>query len=233
MELLTDKHLPMSSWAEADRPRDKLVTKGRHILTDGELISILIGSGTREESAVGLSKRILASCNNNLNELSKLTLVDLKRFKGIGEAKATCIMAAIELGRRRKESTAVKRDKVITSGDAYLIFKPMLMDLPHEEFWVLFLNRSNHILKMEMISRGGVAGTVVDSKIIFKVAVETLCSSLILSHNHPSGNLKPSDQDVQLTKKLRDAGKLLEIPVLDHIIVAESGYYSFADEGML
>ncbi len=232
MELLTE-HLPISLWAEADRPREKLMTKGRHILTDGELISILIGSGTKDESAVGLSKRILASVHNNLNELSKLSQKDLQKFKGMGEAKASSIIAALELGRRRKETVPVKRDKVITSGDAYLIFKPMLMDLPHEEFWVLFLNRSNHILKMEMISRGGVAGTVVDSKIIFKSAVETLCSSVILCHNHPSGNLKPSDQDIQLTKKLKEAGRLLEIPVLDHLIVAESGYYSFADEGML
>jgi DNA repair protein RadC len=227
------ENLPITAWAEDDRPREKLLNNGRHMLSDVELIAILISTGTREESAVGLSKRILSAVANNLHELSKLSISDLTRFKGIGEAKAIKIVAALELGRRRKETLPAKRSKIITSTDAYTVLKPRLMDLPHEEFWVLLLNRSNHILKMEMISRGGVAGTVVDSKIIFKSAIEHLSSSIILCHNHPSGNLKPSDQDIQLTKKLKEAGRMLEIPVLDHVIISENGYYSFADEGIL
>ena len=233
MENIEDTTL--TAWADADVPRLKLINKGRQVLSDAELISVLISSGNKHETALVVAKRILGSVHNNLNELGKKTITDLLKFKGLGSAKASIIVAAIELGRRRKESTAIKREKIITSGDAYLHFKPVMMDLPHEEFWVLLLNRSNHVLKMELISRGGVAGTVVDSKIIFKSAVENLASSIILCHCHPSGNLKPSDQDLQLTKKLKEIGRLLEIPVLDHLIVGEGdpGYYSFADEGTL
>jgi DNA repair protein RadC len=228
-----EENLPISSWAEDDRPREKLINLGRHALSDAELIAILIAIGNKEETAVGLSQRILASVKNNLNELCKLSINDLKKFRGIAEAKAICIIAAFELGRRRKESGVLKREKILTSMDAYNFFRPQLMDLPHEEFWVILLNRSNHVLKKEMISRGGVTGTVVDSKIIFKAAIELLASSVILCHNHPSGNKKPSEQDIQVTKKLKETGRLLEIPVLDHVIICENGYYSFADEGML
>ncbi len=227
------KNLPITAWAEDDRPREKLVNKGRQVLSDAELVAILIVSGSREETAVELSKRILASVHNNLNELSKLGVNDLKKFKGIAEAKAISIIAALELGRRRKEAEIEKRKKIITSMDAYHLFKPLLLDLPHEEFWVIFLDRSNHLIKKEMISRGGVTGTVVDLKIIFKTGIEHLASSIILCHNHPSGNRKPSEQDLQITKKLKEAGRLLEIPVLDHVILCENGYYSFADEGLL
>lgn len=227
------ENIPITAWAEDDRPREKLMFKGRSALSDAELIAILIGSGNTNETAVQLSKRILKSVNNNLNAVGKLTINDLTKFKGIGEAKAISIIAALELGRRRKEAEITKRETITTSNDVYQTFKPVLVDLPHEEFWVLLLNRSSAVLKKELISRGGVAGTVVDSKIIFKAAIENLASSVILCHNHPSGNIKPSEQDIQITKKLVEAGKLLEIPILDHVIVSEAGYYSFADEGMI
>jgi len=227
------ENIPITAWAEDDRPREKLMNKGRQVLSDAELIAILIASGNTTETAVELSKRILNSVNNNLNELSKLSITNLTTFKGIGEAKAISIIAALELGRRRKETEIIKSEKLTTSATVYKFFRPLFLDLPHEEFWVLFLNRSNGIIKKELISRGGVAGTFVDTKIIFKAAIENLASSIILCHNHPSDNNKPSEQDIQLTKKIKEAGRLLEIPVLDHLIVCESGYFSFADEGMI
>jgi DNA repair protein RadC len=223
----------IKSWAEEDRPREKLLEKGRHVLTEAELIAILIRAGSRNETAVELSKRILASADNNLNALGKISVKELIKFKGMGEAKAIAVIAALELGRRRKETEAVRKEKISTSEDAYRIMKPAMMDLPYEEFWLLMLSRSNQVIKKEMISRGGVAGTVVDSRIIFKAAIENYTSSIIICHNHPSGNLKPSDADVKITKTIRDAGKLMEIPLLDHLIITENGFYSFADEGVL
>jgi DNA repair protein RadC len=223
----------IKSWAEEDRPREKMMEKGRHVLTEAELIAILIGSGSRDETAVELSKRILSSVGNNLNDLGKLNIHDLTRFKGIGEAKAVSVIAAMELGRRRKETEVVKRNKITSSKDVFDILNPILIDLPFEEFWLLILNRANLVIKKEMISRGGVSGTVVDTKIIFKVAIENYASSIIICHNHPSGNLKPSEADIRITKNIKEAGKLMEIPLLDHLIVAETGFYSFADEGML
>ncbi len=225
--------LGIKSWAEEDCPREKLLDKGRHVLTEAELIAILIGSGNREETAVELSKRILASVGNNLNELGKLNVNELCKFKGIGDAKAISIVAALELGRRRKETETVKREKITSSSDVFDIMKPSLVDLPHEEFWLLILNRANHVIKKELISRGGVAGTVVDTKIIFKTAIEHYASSIIICHNHPSGNLKPSDADVKITKNIKEAGKIMEIPLLDHLIITDSGFYSFGDEGMM
>lgn len=225
--------LTIKSWAEEDRPREKLLNKGRLVLTDAELIAILIGSGSKKETAVELAKRILAQFNNNLNVLAKLSVADLMKFKGIGEAKAISIVAALELGRRRNETEILKREKITSSKDIFEIFRPQFLDLSHEEFHVLLLNRSNTIIKKEFISRGGVSGTVVDVKIIFKTAVENLASSIILCHNHPSGNLKPSSEDISLTKKIKEVGALLEMPVLDHVIFCDSGYFSFADEGML
>ena len=233
MEELVKENVTIKSWAEEDRPREKLISKGRSVLSDAELIALLISSGNREETAVELSRRILNAVNNNLGELGKLSVNDLTKFKGIGEAKAISIVAALELGRRRKETDSVKREKIITSKDAYNLFKPLLVDLPHEALWTLFLKRSNSLIKKEMISRGGVTGTVADAKIIFKLATENLTSSLILCHNHPSGNTQPSEQDIKLTKKIKEAGALLDIQVLDHVIVCENGYYSFADEGMM
>jgi DNA repair protein RadC len=228
-----EKHIGIKSWAEEDRPREKLMGKGRQILSEAELIAILIGSGSRSETAVELSKRILSTVENNLNELGKLGVKELTKFKGIGEAKAISIVAALELGRRRKETEVVKREKITTSKDAYDAMKGKMSDLPHEEFWMIILNRANAIIKKELISRGGVAGTVVDTKIIFKTAVEHYASSIIICHNHPSGNLKPSEADIRITKNIKEAGKIMEIPLIDHLILSENGYYSFADEGML
>ena len=222
----------IKQWAEEDRPREKLLLKGKSVLSEAELIGILIGSGTRTLTAVDLAKQILHSVDNNLNLLAKLSVNDLKKFKGIGEAKAINIVSALELGRRRKESDQPKIIKITSSKSAYDIMKPYLQDVPHEEFWVLLLNRANQLLKPVVISQGGVSGTVADPKIIFKVALESLASSIILVHNHPSGNLKPSQTDLNLTKKLKEAGRILEIPVLDHLIYTDSSYFSMADEGI-
>ncbi len=219
-------------WAEEDRPREKLIDKGRHVLTEAELVAILIGSGSRDETAVELSKRILASVGNNLNELGKLSVQELNRFKGVGDAKAISIIAALELGRRRKNTEVIKREKITSSKDVFEIMKPLMMDLPHEEFWLLMLNRANSVIKKELISRGGTAGTVVDTKIIFKTAVDNGASSIIICHNHPSGNLKPSEADLKITKNIKEAGKIMEIALLDHLIITENGFYSFVDEGV-
>ncbi|MCB0756562.1 MAG: DNA repair protein RadC [Flavobacteriales bacterium] len=220
------------SWAEDDRPREKLLLKGKSALSDAELIAILIGSGNTEETAVDLSKRILQSLNNNLSELGKLTVKDLMQFKGIGEAKAISIIAALELGRRRKDAEPEKRIKITDSRSAFDTIYPHLGDLNHEEFWVIFLNRANAVIGKQNISKGGVSGTVVDPKVVFKMAVQFPASGIILAHNHPSGNLKPSQADHQLTRKLKEAGKALDIPVLDHLIIGERDYFSFVDEGV-
>lgn len=228
-----EKALTIKSWSPEDRPREKLILKGKAALTDAELIAILVGSGTTTLSAVDLAKIVLQAANNNLHELARLTVKDLIKIKGIGEAKAITIVAALELGRRRKELDTDEKPKVSASADAYQIIKADLLDLPHEEFWVLILNRANRVIKKQQISQGGVAGTVADPKIIYKSALDSLASGIILAHNHPSGNLTPSQADIDLTKKLKEAGKMLEIQVLDHIIVAGQKYFSFADEGML
>lgn len=225
--------LNILSWAEEDRPREKLLLKGKAALSDAELIGILIGSGTRSISAVDLSKLILKEVGNNLNELAKCSVKDLQKFKGIGEAKAIAIVSALELGRRRKESQYLEKPKITCSQDAYEVIKPELLDLPYEAFWILLLNRANQVIKKSQISSGGISGTVADPKIIFKTALDNMCSAIILVHNHPSGNLKPSTADINLTKKLKEAGDLLEIPVLDHIIFSDNGYLSFSDEGLL
>ena len=225
--------LSIKSWAEEDRPREKFALKGKSTLSDAELVAILIGSGNTEESAVELSKRILASVDNNLNELGKTDLAELIKFKGIGEAKAITIAAALELGRRRKSTDAPKRPKIKQSGDAADIMAPLLADLKHEEFWVLVLNHSNIVIHKACVSTGGVTHTVADSKMIFKPAIEKLGTGIILCHNHPSGGLKPSQSDVMLTKKNVEAGKVLDVRVLDHIIIANNKYFSFADEGLL
>lgn len=221
------------SWAEEDRPREKLLLKGKAALSDAELIAILIGSGNTEQSAVELSKDILHSIAHNLNALAKLTVSDLQKFKGIGEAKAISIVSALELGRRRKATSPEIKPQIRSSADVYELIKAQLMDQPIEQFWVLLLSRSNKVIKKQLISTGGVSGTVADPKVIFKAALDVLASGLILIHNHPSGNLKPSQADIQLTKKMKDSGKLLEIPILDHLIFTDQGYFSFADESML
>ncbi len=226
-------NLKIKAWAEEDRPREKLLLKGKQNLSDAELIAILIGSGNREESAVGLAQRILSKYQNNLNDLGRQSINELMKFKGIGEAKALSITAAMELGRRRQLSEVQQRPQIKTSRHAYNLLAPIVCDLNYEEFWVLFLNRANRVIGRQRISSGGVSGTVVDAKIIFKHALEMLASGIILCHNHPSGNLNPSSADLELTRKLRNGGKVLDINVMDHLIIAESGYYSFADEGAL
>lgn len=225
------EYTPINQWNEDDRPREKLIHKGRQALSDSELIAILLGSGTRNESAVELARKILALCRNNLNELASLSLKDLMKIKGIGEAKAITIAAALELGRRRKETEWHEKPQIQSSKDAYDQLWPHMADLDHEQFWILLLNRANKVLSAKKVSQGGMTGTVADPKLIFKTAIENDACYIILSHNHPSGNLRPSQSDIDLTKKLREAGKLMEIQVLDHIIVAAGKYYSFADEG--
>ncbi|WP_034256854.1 RadC family protein [Adhaeribacter aquaticus] len=233
LEQTYNQSLVIKSWAEEDRPREKLLLKGKAALSDAELIGILIGSGTAKLTAVDVAKLILTAINNDLNELAKLTVNDLKKHKGIGEAKAISIVSALELGRRRKETAASAKTKITCSTDIYNYIKPQLLDLPHEEFWIILLNRANVVMKKIPVSSGGIAGTVADPKIIFKQAIENLASAIILVHNHPSGNLKPSAADISLTKKMKEAGTLLDLPILDHIIFTEHSYYSFADEGML
>ncbi len=232
MELIQDK-LNIKEWAEADRPREKLLSKGYHVLSEAELIAIILGSGTKNLTAVELAQQILKSVDNDLNELGKLSIKDLVKFNGIGEAKAIGIIAALELGRRRREAEGLKRDKITSSKDAADIFQSALSDIKHEEFWILLLNRANKIIGKHVISKGGVAGTVVDLKILFKIAIENLASSVILCHNHPSGNTKPSEADITLTKKIKESGTLLDISILDHIIIADLSFFSFADEGMM
>jgi DNA repair protein RadC len=225
--------LSIKQWAVEDRPREKLMSLGIQSLTDAELLAILIGSGSRDESAVELSKRILSESQNNLHELGKKTLHEHVRLKGIGPAKAITIMAAMELGKRRKLAEAIHRDKFTSSQDVFNLFHPILCDLPYEEFWVLLLNRNNRLIERYKISQGGVSGTVIDVKIILKRALEKLASSLILCHNHPSGNRQPSDTDTNITKKLKKAAETMDIKVLDHVIVAGEEYFSLADEGMM
>jgi len=224
-------HISINQWAEEDRPREKLLLQGRRALTDAELIAILIGSGSRNESAVELSRRILSDSENDLNKLALLLVEDLCAFKGIGEAKAIAIIAALELGRRRNETADIVRKQITSSKDAFDALRSNYWDLNHEEFWIILLNQANRILSKQLISRGGRAGTVVDAKLVFEVALRNQATSIILSHNHPSGNLQPSEQDRILTKKLIEGGKLLDIRVLDHLIIFNDSYYGFSDEG--
>ena len=228
-----ENKISIKSWAEEDRPREKLSTQGRRALTDAELIAILIGSGSRTESAVELSKRILHHYDNDLNKLAKASIAELSNFRGIGEAKAISIIAALEIGRRRNDTETKTVEAIISSRDGYNYMRRHLVDLNHEEFWIILLGRSSKILGKELISKGGLAGTVADPKIIFHTALQHQASGIILVHNHPSGNLKPSHQDVNLTKNLVAAGKMLDIQIFDHLIITDSAYYSFGDEGLL
>ncbi|MEP3373267.1 MAG: DNA repair protein RadC [Maribacter dokdonensis] len=232
---MQDKSVSFSikNWSDDDKPREKLVNKGRAVLSDAELIAILIGSGSRSESAVELSKRILASVDNNLNELGRLSIKQLMAFKGIGEAKAVSIAAALEVGRRRRGEDAPKIEKISSSKDAYHILHPMLGELEHEEFWILFLNNSNKVLHKAQLSKGGITGTLVDVRIVMKQALELGAVAIILAHNHPSGTLRPSAADKQITQKIKTASETLDIKVLDHLIITQKSYYSFADENML
>ena len=233
MKSYENTHLNIKSWAEEDRPREKLLIKGKAALSDAELLGILIATGIQNMTAIDIAKVILQSVNNDLNQLARLSVKDLAKFKGIGEAKAITIVSALELGRRKKNTEKTERPRIRCSADAFEVLKPYLTDLQHEEFWVILLNRANDVMKCERVSIGGVSGTVADPKMIFKVALEHLASGIILSHNHPSGNLSPSQVDKDLTQKLRAGGQHLDIPVLDHLIFTDKKYFSFADEGML
>jgi DNA repair protein RadC len=227
-----DSKIGIKSWAEEDRPREKLGAQGRRALTDAELIAILIGSGSRNETAVELSKRILHHYDNDLNKLGKASISELSNFKGIGEAKAISIIAALEIGRRRNDAEIKTPEFIKGAKDAYGYIKRHLIDLSHEEFWIILTARSQKIITKELISRGGLSNTVIDPKIIFGLALQHQASHIILVHNHPSGNLKPSHNDVVLTKNLVAAGNMLEIKIMDHLIISDDGFYSFADDGL-
>jgi DNA repair protein RadC len=225
--------IKITDWAVEDRPREKLVNMGTASLSDAELLGILISSGTKNKSAVDLGRELLAMANNNLNHLGKLSVAELKKIRGIGQARAVTIAAALELGRRRKLNDTEDLIQIRSSKDVADIFQPIMSDLLHEEFWVLFLNRSNRVISRMKLSQGGISGTVTDVRIVMKKAVECLASGIIVCHNHPSGNLNPSESDNKITKKIRDAGELMDIQLLDHLIITDKDYYSFADNGLI
>ncbi|MCE1197583.1 MAG: DNA repair protein RadC [Marinilabiliales bacterium] len=221
------------NWAVEERPREKLISRGIASLTDSELIALLLASGNAHESAVSLSSRILESVQFNLHELGRLSREELMQFNGIGNAKALTLIAALELGRRRNQSEILERKKISGSSDAAGFLRSEIGDLAHEEFWVLFLNRQNKIAGKQKLSQGGMTGTVIDVRLVLKAALDRHATSLILCHNHPSGNLEPSDADKKITRQLKEAARLMDIPVLDHLIVTQAGHFSFADEGLL
>lgn len=225
--------MKITDWAEADRPREKLLEKGIGALSEAELMAILIGSGTVSLSAVDVCKLILAEVGNDLHQLSKLSVKELQKFKGIGEAKAITIVSALELGRRRKEQDAQQRPRITCSKDVYELMRPDMLYLQYEEIWVILLNKSNFVIKKQKVGQGGVGETIADPKIVFKLALENLASALIMVHNHPSGNTKPSTADKELTKKFKEAGNILEIALTDHLIFTDHGYLSFIDEGIM
>lgn len=244
---------PITAWAEDDRPREKLMLKGRSSLSDAELLAILIGSGNRDESAIDLCRRLLADCKGSLPELARQSITALTTYRGIGEAKAIAIIAALELGQRRRMQEAVVREQITCSKDVFELMQPKLGDLSHEEFWVILLSNSNHVRSVTQnslqssssrfmsykidntlnISKGGMTGTVVDLRILFKLALENQATGMILVHNHPSGKLKPSEADLQITRKIKEASKIMDVVLLDHFIITEFDYYSFADNGCI
>lgn len=227
------KSFSIKSWNEDDRPREKLLSKGKEALSNAELIAILIGSGTKNETAVDLAKRMLNATGNNLNAFGKLLVPDLIQFNGIGEAKAVTIITALELARRVRLEDALRQDKITSSKVAYNIMQPLIGELPHEEFWVIYLNNANKVLYKQQLSKGGITATLVDVRILFKKAVEFMATGIVLCHNHPSGKLKPSQSDKNLTQKIQQAGGALDIKILDHLIITEKDYFSFADNNIL
>ncbi|GGE37654.1 RadC family protein [Psychroflexus planctonicus] len=229
----SSEYFSIKNWSESDRPREKLLLKGKENLSDAELLAILIGSGSRNESAVSLCKRILKDNEHKINQLAKLDVKQLMQYKGIGEAKAISIVAALELGRRRRGEEALQRPKIKSSATVFEVMQPLIGDLPHEEFWVLLLNNSNKIIHKFALSKGGITGTLVDLRLLFKNALAFGCVSLILAHNHPSGNLNPSASDIKLTKQIKEGSLTLDLKLLDHLIITEKSYYSFADEAIL
>jgi len=227
------QNIKIKFWAEADRPREKLILRGRRLLTDAELIAILIRAGSDSETAVALGQRLLSTFGNDLHVLANKPVNDLMKFRGIGEAKAVTIIAALELGRRRKESPVKESVGIISSRDVYELMLPVFADLNHEEFWILLLNRGNKVIGKYQISRGGQAGTVADPKIIFRTAMDHHAAFIILCHNHPSGSLRPSQQDIDITRRLVEAGKMMDLLVIDHLIITNKSFYSLCDEGVI
>lgn len=225
--------MSIKSLAEDDRPREKFLLKGKAAVSDSELLAIIMGSGNREESAVELARRILKSVENNWHRLSQLSIKDLMKFKGVGEAKAISIATALEIGNRKSQQEVLERQQISNSKDIFEILQPHLSDLPTEEFWAVFLNHQNKILYKTCLFRGGIASSVADVRVIFKTALEHFSTRIVIAHNHPAGSLKPSQQDIAITNKIKDAGKLLEIELLDHIIIAQNKFYSFKEEGIL
>jgi DNA repair protein RadC len=226
--------LSIKQWAEEDRPREKLMHKGKSALTDAELIAILLRTGVKGNSALDIAKKLLHHVNGDLNELGKLNVNELKKLeKGLGETKATTMVAALELGRRRQASDVREKPVIRSSRDSFEYIYPELADLPHEKFYVLYLNKANKIIQHKEIGSGGISGTVADIKLILKTAIELLASGIVAIHNHPSGNLKPSQADIELTRKLKHSAALMDILLLDHLIIGEKKYYSFADEAMI
>lgn len=227
------KNLSIKNWAVEDRPREKLIKKGVESLCNAELLAILIGSGTKNKTALELGRQLLFSASNNLVELGKMKLEDLIKVKGVGEAKAISLLAAIELGRRSRFAEPLEKARITSSRDSFQIFQPILGDLPHEEFWVMLLNRSNRLIDNVRISKGGISGTVIDAKLILNTAITRLASAIIICHNHPSGNRNPSEADIRITQKIKSAANTMDVSLLDHLIIADRGYYSFSDEGIL
>ncbi|MCC6599243.1 MAG: DNA repair protein RadC [Crocinitomicaceae bacterium] len=223
----------IKTWAPEDRPREKLILRGSGALSDAELLAILIGTGTKEESAVGIARRILSSTDNDLSQLARLTLADFGRFRGIGKAKGVLLLASLELGRRRRFHENKQKKSIRSSQEVYEYFVKTMGDLSHEECWVMFLTRSYNVISLQRLSEGGTSSTIIDPKRVFSRALEHRASALIVAHNHPSGALSPSQEDKNLTKKLMICGRNLELPLLDHLIVTNNGYFSFADEGIL
>ncbi len=230
---MSENKLTIKEWALDDRPREKMIQKGTSALSNAELIAILLGSGTQNETAVELAQKLLQMANNNLHELATLSFSRLCKIKGIGYAKAVRLVAALELGRRRNVEPVMNRKKIANSKDVADIFIPLLQDLPHEEFWVLFLNRANMLVDHSRMSQGGITGTVTDVRMIFKSALDKMATQIILCHNHPSGNIQPSKEDIAFTQKIHEAGKYIDIQLLDHIIVSKNNYYSFADNNLI
>ena len=223
----------IKNWAEEDRPREKMLQKGTLFLSDSELLAILLGSGNKDETAVDLARRILKDADDNLQELSKYTVKSLSKYKGVGLAKAVTVMAALELGKRRTSCGVAKQQKITCSKEIYAFISPYLLDQPYEHLWTIFLNRKNKILHKELISVGGITSTAIDANRLLRIALEVYATSIILCHNHPSGSLIPSKEDIQMTMKIKEAASLLDIKILDHIIVGRNGYYSFFDEGLI
>jgi DNA repair protein RadC len=233
MEPTSNGKLSIREWSKDDRPRERLLARGPKALSDAELVAILIRSGTTTDSALDLARKILNRAGNDLHKLAGLGTIELMKVHGVGEAKAMSIVAALELGQRRRDTSLVERPLIAGSQSAYTLLRPLVEDLPHEEFWLLFLDRGNRLLSQSCISRGGMHGTVADPKLIFREALDRRASSVILCHNHPSGQLRPSEEDIRLTRKLVEGGRFLDIVVQDHLIIATTGYYSFADNGQL